>query len=85
MDKKVTLSFNEEVIDKAKEFASSKGISLSRLTEYLFERITVTPKSYDFLDDLPVADFISQLAEDQAVYKKTDPKTYKTMFNESRK
>jgi uncharacterized protein YggE len=33
MDAKITLSFDENIIDKAKDYAESKGISLSRLTE----------------------------------------------------
>lgn len=35
MDSKVTLSFNGEIIGKAKRFAEQNNISLSRLTEFL--------------------------------------------------
>lgn len=44
MDAKLTLSFDEEIIAQAKKFAKEKGISVSRLTEYLFKSITTQPK-----------------------------------------
>ena len=34
MDTKVTLSFNETVINKAKKYAEKNNISLSRLVEF---------------------------------------------------
>jgi hypothetical protein len=40
MDAKVTLSFDEEVIVLAKEFAAKNNISLSRLTEFLLKKAT---------------------------------------------
>ena len=33
MDAKVTLSFDAQIIEKAKTYAQSQGLSLSRLTE----------------------------------------------------
>jgi hypothetical protein len=33
MDKKLTLSLNSRVIDKAKQYAQSNGVSLSRMIE----------------------------------------------------
>jgi hypothetical protein len=35
MDAKITLSFDETVIKKAKRYAENNNISLSRLTEFL--------------------------------------------------
>lgn len=46
MDTKITLSFDQKIIEKAKDFAATQGMSLSRLTEFLYEKITSTPKSY---------------------------------------
>ena len=85
MDAKVTLSFNEEVINKAKEFADEKNISLSRLTEYLYERITNS--SYHNLEEMPVASWINQLAEGAAVYltKKSKRKSLKAEYFKSKK
>lgn len=68
MDAKITLSFDKEIIEKAKEFAAQQNISLSRLTEHLYAQIT--SGDYKTLDDMPVADWISILAEGQAEYKK---------------
>lgn len=67
MDAKITLSFNEAIIDKAKKFADSQNISLSRLTEFLYSRIV--SGHYKSLEDLPVADWVSKVAEGEAKYK----------------
>lgn len=40
MDAKITLCFNEAVINKAKKFAEVNNISLSRLIEFLLQKIT---------------------------------------------
>lgn len=66
MDAKVTLSFNKEVIGKAKQFAEQNNISLSRLTEFLLRQITTG--EYKSLDELPVADWVNQVAEGKAEY-----------------
>lgn len=50
MDAKITLSFNGEVIEKAKKFASDKNMSLSRLTEFLYQKIV--SGDYKSLDEL---------------------------------
>lgn len=67
MDTKITLSFNEEIILKAKKFADSQNISLSRLTEFLYSQITTG--QYKTLEDLPVAQWVSQVAEGEALYQ----------------
>ncbi len=87
MDAKITMSFDEDVVTQAKKFAEEKGIVLSRLTEYLFKRITTLPKNYASLDDIPVADFIWELQELQEEYvrtKKRTSKELKEMFYESK-
>jgi len=40
MDKKLTLSLNQEVIEKAKLYAKSNNTSLSKMIEAYFESIT---------------------------------------------
>ncbi|GAA0879029.1 hypothetical protein GCM10009119_19970 [Algoriphagus jejuensis] len=67
MDAKVTLSFNKEVIDKAKEFAEQNNISLSRLTEYLYSQ--VTSKNYKSMEELPVSDWVDFVAEGPIEYR----------------
>ena len=40
MDKKLTLSLNATIIDKAKDYAQSNGISLSRMIENYLSLLT---------------------------------------------
>lgn len=79
MDAKITLSFDREVIRKAKKFAASKNISLSRLTEMLYEKIT--QGGYQSLEDFPIADWVNELAEGEAIYR-TRPRARKTTRKE---
>jgi len=84
MDAKITLSFDKKIIEKAKQFAAQQNISLSRLTEYLYAQIT--SGDYKTLDDMPVSDWISILAEGQAEYKKSKSrKQMKAMYFDTKK
>lgn len=84
MDAKITLSFDEQVIAKAKVFADANNISLSRLTEYLYRQ--VTSSSYQSLEDFPVSDWVMQVAEGETVYQTRKPaKSAKKEYYESRK
>ena len=85
MDAKITLSFDRDIIEKAKSFADSQNISLSRLTEFLYKQIT--SGTYKSLEDLPVSDWVLQVAEGQAAYKTRhrSRKSMKKDFFESRK
>jgi len=67
MDNKITLSFDESVIIKAKRYAEENNISLSRLIEFLLKK--VTSGNYDSLESFPISDWVNQLAEGQAEYK----------------
>jgi len=67
MDAKITLSFDETVISKAKRYAEKNNISLSRLTEFLLTK--VTSNNYNSFEDFPVADWVSMVSEGQAEYK----------------
>jgi hypothetical protein len=85
MDAKITLSFNEAVIKKAKKFAEANNISLSRLMEFLLKK--VTSSQYQSLEDFPISDWVHQVAEGEAVYQtkgRTRKKT-KAEFYNSRK
>jgi len=80
MDTKLTLHFDKTVIEKAKEYAAANNISLSRLTEYLYRQIT--SGNYKTFEDFPVADWVIEISEGEAVYKKQDRKnTKKEFFN----
>lgn len=67
MDAKVTLSFNQDVIEQAKDFAQKHNISLSRLCEFLLRKTTES-NTYS-LDDLPISDWVNMVAEGEIVYK----------------
>jgi hypothetical protein len=85
MDAKITLSFDEAVIKKAKKYADANNISLSRLVEFLLKKITSS--NYSSLEDYPISDWVSQVAEGQAEYKtkKRSRKETKESFYKSRK
>jgi hypothetical protein len=68
MDAKITLSFDEATIMRAKKFADANNISLSRLTEFLYSKMTQV--RYKQLEDLPVADWVSMVAEGQVQYQR---------------
>lgn len=74
MDAKITLSFDAEVIEKAKKYAQRQNISLSRLTEFLLRKIT--SDNFYSIEDLPVADWVNMVAEGKAEYC-VKPKTRK--------
>lgn len=85
MDAKVTLSFDEGVVKKAKRFAEKNNISLSRLVEFLLQKTTA--ESYSSLENLPISDWVNTVAEGEAVYqtKKRTRKDAKTDYYSSRK
>ena len=66
MDNKITLSFDENVISRAKKYAEGHNISLSRLIEFLLKK--VTSANYSSLEDFPISDWVNQVAEGEAVY-----------------
>lgn len=70
MDTKLTLSFDAEVVKKAKEYAAERNISLSRLIEYLLTQ--VTSSSYQTIADYPISDWVSMVAEGEPTYKRTE-------------
>jgi len=85
MDAKLTLSFNENAIEKAKKFAEKNNISLSRLTEMLYEKMTST--NYKNLEELPISEWVTQLAEGEVEYKRKpiSKKAMKDEFFKSKK
>jgi hypothetical protein len=86
MDAKITLSFDETVIKKAKKYADSNNISLSRLVEFLLKKITHA--GYHSLEEFPISDWVSQVAEGEAVYqtsKKRSRKAAKSEYFSSKK
>lgn len=85
MDVKITLSFDESVISRAKKYAENNNISLSRLTEFLLQKIT--SNSYNSLEDFPISAWVNQVAEGQTEYqiKKRTRKASKNEFFSAKK
>jgi hypothetical protein len=85
MDNKITLSFDEAVIAKAKRYAEANNISLSRLIEFLLKKITSS--NYNSLEDFPISDWVNQLAEGEAEYRtrKRSRKATKSEYFSSKK
>lgn len=84
MDSKITLSFDEQVIVKAKAFAEANNISLSRLVEFMLSK--VTDQRYRSIDELPVSDWINAVAEGQVEYiRKNASQSVKKEYLASRK
>lgn len=84
MDAKITLSFNKDVIQDAKTFAAAHGISLSRLTEFIFKQIT--SNNYASLEELPISDWVNVIAEEGIEYTKSPSrKQTKSEFYNSQK
>ncbi len=84
MNAKLTLSFNEEVINKAKKYAEENNISLSKLIEFLLTKITSS--DYKSFEQYPIADWVNLIAEGKAEYHtKRSRKSAKKEFFESKK
>jgi antitoxin component of RelBE/YafQ-DinJ toxin-antitoxin module len=85
MDSKITLSFDEEVINKAKRYAETNNISLSRLIEFLLKK--VTSSGYASLEEFPISNWVNQLAEGPAEYhnKKKTRQSSKADYFSSKK
>jgi hypothetical protein len=84
MDAKVTLSFSEHIIDKAKDFADNHNISLSRLIEYLLSK--VTDEHYSTLEAIPISPWVLELMKGEIEYnhKPSDAKVYSKSYFDSK-
>lgn len=58
MDSKLTLKLNQQIIEKAKEYASSKKMSLSRIVEAYFQSLV----SEDDNSDFEISPFIKSIS-----------------------
>ena len=85
MDAKVTLSFDEGVVNRAKRYADENNISLSRLVEFLLQK--TTSSNFNSLEDLPISDWVSIVSEGEAIYqtKKKPRKAVKAEYFSSKK
>jgi hypothetical protein len=85
MDAKITLSFDEAVIKRAKKYAQENNTSLSRMIEFLLKKVTST--GYQSFEDFPISKWVNELAEGEAAYKtkQTTRKALKAEYYKSRK
>ncbi len=58
MDTKLTLKLNQQIIEKAKEYASDKKISLSRIVESYLQSLT----SENEIKDFEISPFVKSIA-----------------------
>lgn len=80
MDTKLTLSFDKNVIERAKKYADEHNISLSRLIEHLLTQVTT--KQYKSLEDFPISDWVNMVAEGEVEYKRTPKSSRKDLKDE---
>ena len=60
MDTKLTLKLNQEIIEKAKLYASEKKLSLSRLIENYLNSLT----SEKTKDEIQISDFVKSMSSE---------------------
>ncbi|MGM0934456.1 MAG: DUF6364 family protein [Bacteroidota bacterium] len=58
MDTKLTLKLNQEIIERAKKYASDKKVSLSRIVEAYLQSLTTEEEDTDF----EISPFVKSLA-----------------------
>ncbi len=62
MDKKLTLSLNQEIIERAKKFAKENNTSLSKMIESYFDSLTER-KSKDEIKTTPLVKSLSGVVD----------------------
>lgn len=70
MDTKLTLKLNQQIIEKAKEYASEKKISLSRIVEAYFQSLTSNKNETDF----KISPFVKSIATGKSIPNDLDYK-----------
>ena len=70
MDSKLTLKLNENVIERAKKYASTRELSLSRLIENYLDSITQEQN-----DDFIISPFVKSISSGKSIPADADWKT----------
>jgi hypothetical protein len=70
MDTKLTLKLNQEIIEKAKKYASEKKTSLSRLIESYLQSLTTDKKQ----DDFEISPFVKSISTGKSISTDLDYK-----------
>lgn len=68
MDKKLTVSLNQEIIEKAKEYARDHKTSLSKMIEAYFDSLTREYADTDAIEITPLVKSLSGVVELPADY-----------------
>ena len=71
MDTKLTLKLNKQIIEKAKEYASDKKLSLSRIVEAYLQSLTSKKDETDF----EISPFVKSIATGISIPTNLDHKT----------
>lgn len=74
MDSKLTLKLNESIIERAKQYASKKNLSLSRLIENYLDSLTREQS-----DDFEITPFVKSISSGKSIPSDID---YKEMRKE---
>ncbi|MBS1917340.1 MAG: hypothetical protein JST87_13765 [Bacteroidetes bacterium] len=84
MDAKITLSFDAQVIKKAKQLANDSGLSLSRYMEVMLRYAADT--KYNSIEEMPISAWVMDISKGKGVYpsKKRTRAQLKKNFFESR-
>lgn len=75
MDTKLTLKLNQEIIERAKKYASDKKVSLSRIVEAYLQSLTTEEEDTDF----EISPFVKSLATGAKIPAELD---YKKEYSE---
>ncbi|WP_316769476.1 DUF6364 family protein [Pedobacter frigiditerrae] len=62
MDSKLTLKLNENIIERAKKYASNKNLSLSRLIENYLDSLTREQS-----DDFEISPFVKSISSGKSI------------------
>ncbi|RCS27253.1 hypothetical protein DUT90_09135 [Polaribacter sp. WD7] len=82
MDKKLTLKLNQEIIERAKEYASNKKMSLSRIVEAYLQSLT----SNDDTAEFEISPFVKSISTGTEIPANLDyKKEYSDYLNEKYK
>ncbi|MEC3966762.1 DUF6364 family protein [Flagellimonas halotolerans] len=71
MDTKLTLKLNQEIIERAKEYAADKKMSLSRIVEAYLQSLTSDKKD----SDVEISPFVKSLSTGVKIPADLDSKT----------
>lgn len=76
MDSKLTLKLNENVIERAKHYASTKKLSLSRLIENYLDSLTREQN-----DDFEISPFVKSISNGKSIPADADWKTLREDYH----